>query len=294
MNIRDKESPLKYYLYVILAGICWGLTGTLQRLSPEGASSLTIGSVRMVAAGIFLVAYTVVKDGFSMFRRRWDLGGLLIAATGQAMYQLSFFSAVRLTGVAMGTVIAVGASPAIAGLFGRFLFKEPLTKTWYISTAIAVIGCAMLVFGNSVGEITVNYLGCFLAFCAAFSYTFMGLGLRKLGNRGVIQVATMVFSLAGLFVLPLLVIGDISWMMSLHGMSVVLTLAVVATILPMVFFAAGVQNIPFGRAYTLSLTEPLTASLLAVFLLNERISFISAFGAFLLFVSILILARATK
>lgn len=284
----------KYYLYVIMAGICWGFTGTLQRLSPEGASSLTIGSIRMTAAGAMLLIYTIVKDGFSIFRQRWDLGGLLIAASGQVMYQLSFFSAVRLTGVALGTMIAVGMSPMIAGLFGRFLFKEPLTKTWSASTIIAVVGCAMLVFGNDTGEIRVNYPGCLLAFCAAFSYTFMGLGLRKMGRHGATEITTLVFSLAGLLVLPLLIIGDTSWMMSLRGMTIVLVLTVVATILPMTLFAIGVSRITFSRAYTLSLTEPLTASLLAVFLLNERITLISVLGAALLFISIFILARTPK
>lgn len=294
MENQRSNLQFKYYFYIILAGVCWGLTGTLQRLAPEGASSLTIGSVRMTGAGFLLLIYTLLRSGFTVFRRHWDWGGLLIAALAQVMYQLCFFSAVRLTGVALGTMIAVGTSPIIAGLLGRFLYREPLTGRWYFSTAVAVLGCSMLVLGNAAKDIRVDFLGCLLALGASVSYTFVGVGLRRIKGDDPLQAATLIFSLAGLAVLPLLVIDNTSWMASPHGISIVLVLSVVATILPMYFFAAGVQKIAFGRAYTLSLTEPLTASLLAVFLLGEKMSLISVLGAFLIFFSIYILSGLSK
>jgi len=57
------------------------------------------------------------------------------------------------------------------------------------------------------------------------------------------------------------------------------------------FFAAGVQKISLGRAYTLSLSEPLTASLLAVFILREKMAPVSVAGAALIFFSIYILSK---
>lgn len=286
----DKKKPLlKYYLCVIAAGMCWGLTGTLQGLAPQGASSLTIGSARMASSGFFLLLFMLAKRDFSIFRQRWDVPGLFIAALAQAAYQLFFFSAVRLTGVALGTMIAIGASPAIAGLLGRFFFKERLPMTWYISTVLAVAGCAMLIFGG--GGLRVDFPGCILALGAAVSYTFVGVGLRRVGNRDAVQTATFVFTIAGAAMLPLLALSDTSWIASLHGLSIVLVISIVASILPLMLFTAGVQKIPLGRAYTLSLTEPLTASLLAVIVLNEQMSALSAAGAALVFVSIYILSR---
>lgn len=291
---QNKQPLFKYYIYVVIAGVCWGLTGTLQRLAPETASSLTIGAIRVTGAGFFLLIYTVAREGFSMFRERWDLGGLLIAAFGQIMYQLTFFSAVRLTGVALGTMIAVGASPAMAGFLGRMLFKEPLTRSWYLSTGIAVAGCSLLILGGSAGELSADFLGCLLALAAAFSYTFMGLGLRKIGDHGAAQTITLVFSLSGLLGLPILALSDTSWMLSLRGIGVILALVIAATILPMALFSISVHKIPFSRAYTLSLTEPLTASLLAVCFLGEKVTLSWMLGAVLLFSSICLLTRSLR
>ena len=39
-----------------------------------------------------------------------------IGAAGMASFQLTFFAAVKLTGVAMGTVVAIGSAPIFAGL----------------------------------------------------------------------------------------------------------------------------------------------------------------------------------
>lgn len=294
MKRKNAQPLFKYYLYVIFAACCWGLTGTLQGLAPEGASSLAIGSMRLTASGFFLVLYSLARHGLSVFRRRWNRQGLLIAVAGQVMYQLTFFSAVRLTGVALGTMLTIGASPAIAGLFGRFVFKEPLTRIWYFSTGLAVAGCGLLVLSSAADEISINIPGCLLALLAAFSYTYMGVGLRKIGRHDPLQVATMVFSLAGLAVLPVLVSEGVSWVMSAHGVGIVLVLALAATILPMTLFAAGVQKVPFGRAYTLSMAEPLTASLLAVLVLHERISLFFIAGAVMVFCSIYLLSRGSE
>lgn len=293
--ILEKKDPLfKYYILVILAGMCWGLTGTLQALAPAGVSPATVGAVRMAGAGFFLLAYSLVVKGFSFFRGNLNWKGILLTAVAQVMYQQTFFAAVRMTGVALGTMIAVGLSPTMAGLLGRLFYGERLARRWYFSTAAALIGCAMLIFGGAREGVRADLLGCLMAAGAALSYTFFGVGLRETGKAEVLQVTTLVFAVAGLLSLPVLAAGDTSWMISLRGMSVVLVLCIVATILPLILFARGVRRVPLGSAYTLSMTEPLTASLLAVFLLGERMPPVSILGAALVMFSIYALASAKK
>lgn len=289
---EKRESLFKYYLFVILAGTCWGMTGTLQALAPEGANSATIGAVRLFVAGVLLLAYALFSGGLAIFQLKISRWALFIIAAAQLAYQMSFFTAVRMTGVALGTMIAIGLSPAVAGLMGRLFYGESLTRRWYFATAAALFGCTMLILGRSQANMEVNLLGCLLAAVAALSYSFIGVGLRVAGKADAVQVTSLSIALAGLFALPVLVVGDSSWMASLHGVSVVLVLSTIATIAPMVLFARGVQKIQLGSAYTLSMAEPLTASLLAVFLLRERLPLISLLGAALMLCSLYILAKA--
>jgi DME family drug/metabolite transporter len=285
---------LKYSIFVILAGMCWGTTGTLQALAPAGASALTVGSIRVAGAGLILFVYSMLTKGADLFRRGWSFKGFLLAVIGQVGYQLSFFSAVKLTGVTLGTMITIGSSPAIAGMLGLFFFKERLSMMWLASTSIAVVGCCMLAFGNSGGPLRIDFWGCALALFAAFAYALLGVGIRVIGKHDPIEVISILTATSGLAVLPLLVGGDMEWMFSVHGLGIVLALCVVSTILPYALFIRAVQFVPLGMAYTLSLTEPLTASTLAVFVLGEKISITSAIGIALILFSVCVLTSGSS
>src|SRR4051794_41739342 len=74
--------------------------------------------------------------------------GLVGMACAVALYQLSFFAAVRLTGVAVGTVVAIGTGPAAAGLLGRLVNGERLGARWAAATAAAAARVLLLARGG--------------------------------------------------------------------------------------------------------------------------------------------------
>src|SRR3954466_16327761 len=101
-------------LQVLLAATCFGTTGTAQAIGP-GGSPVAVGAARIVFGGLLLVL--VARGlGVRMPHVSRCAGGMACAV---ALYQLSFFAAVRLTGVAVGTVVAIGTGPAAAGALGR-------------------------------------------------------------------------------------------------------------------------------------------------------------------------------
>ena len=128
--------------------MCWGTTGTLQALAPEGAPPLTVGSIRITLSALILLPWCVWRDGGIGFLRRTSLPALLVGVAGLVGFQFSFFTALKLTGVSIGTMIAIGASPMFAGALGSLVQREPLSVRWFISTAVAVFGCALLVLGG--------------------------------------------------------------------------------------------------------------------------------------------------
>ena len=98
------KNSLKGTLCVLAAGMCWGTTGTIQAFAPEGASSLTVGSARVVFSGIVLMLFMLAKRGRGLFAGGWSVRGVLLAAAGLAAYQLTFFTAVRMTGALYGAL----------------------------------------------------------------------------------------------------------------------------------------------------------------------------------------------
>src|SRR3954451_15016218 len=121
-------------LYVLLAALCFGTTGTAQALGPDGASAVTVGAVR-IAVGATLqlgVQHLVARRaaGAAAPRRAWPRGAQLAGALGVAAYQLCFFAAVKDTGVAVGTVVALGSAPALVGVGGWLLDRRAPGRAW--------------------------------------------------------------------------------------------------------------------------------------------------------------------
>lgn len=293
--VKFNKDELLGALMVVGAGMCWGTTGTTQALTPPGASSLTIGAARLVAAGILLALINLIRCRGAAFSRKGLNRGVFIAAAAIVLYQFSFFSGVRLTGVAIGTMIAIGSSPAMAGIMGALVFGERLSKRWFCATFLAVAGCSLLVLtGNADASVKVSVLGVFLSLGAGLAYALEGLGLRLAGSGGQSDTITLVSVIGALLALPVLIFGDCSWIAVPRGALAVLTLAVISTIVPFFLFTAGLHRVTMGKAYTLSLSEPMTAWLLSTVILGERISFTGMVGITVLFAGIVLLACESK
>ena len=88
----EKSHHLKRnYALVIAAGICFGTTGTTQALGPDGISSLSIGSARLMLGAIFLYLYVKVTNIQSAPVPKISLW---LSAIGILTYQLTFLSAI--------------------------------------------------------------------------------------------------------------------------------------------------------------------------------------------------------
>ena len=287
-----KNKALMGSLCVVLASVCWGTTGTLQALAPAGVHPLALGGTRLLVASIFLFPAALYRKGSAFMKERWSWTGLLTAGGGMALYQLCFFAAVRLTGVGVGTMIAIGTAPIIAGLMARFFFGERLFLSWWMATFLAIAGCYLLVFGwGDVGE-ELNLLGAVLALSAAFGYSLQGIGLRVLcKDRDSFDAAVGMTMTGALFCLPVVLYIGVPWLFTMHGALIIMILVLFSTITPYILFSKGLEHISIGKAYTLTLTEPLTACLLAVFLLGETLSFVSITGVCLVFCAVFLLAR---
>lgn len=262
-------------LQVICAALLFGTTGTAQVLGPS-APSVVVGASRVVLGGALLLA-------FATLARRLRVGGppalVLLAGVCVAVYQVSFFAAIADTGVAVGTVAALGSAPVWAGLLARRFAGERLDRRWAAATALAAVGVGVLILGGSSGG-DVSAPGVGLALVAGAGYAgYAVAGKRMLDAGGTPEgVMAAVFAAGGLLLLPVLILGPTSELAGPGGLAMVLYIAAVPTALAYVLFARGLERIGAGETATLTLAEPLTATLLGVLVLGERPGAAAVFG----------------
>ncbi|WP_273127258.1 EamA family transporter [Metabacillus sp. HB246100] len=284
---KEKRTPI----FVLVAAILWGTTGTAQSFAPELAHPIAIGAARLAIGGFSLMAVVLLTKRMTF--KNWPVKQTILAAVCMACYQPLFFSSVKVTGVAIGTVIAIGSAPILSGAIEWAFAKRMPSKKWWGATLLSIAGCILLFLND--GSIQVDPLGVLLALGAGLSfasYTFVSAELGK--KQSSLVVVAVVFSLSAIILSPFLVIYDMSWMIKQDGVLVSLHLGLITTSLAYYLFAKGLLRVPSSTAVTISLAEPLTAAMLGIFLLNESMNIVSWVGLFLLISGIVFLILPTK
>ncbi|GAA2212687.1 DMT family transporter [Nonomuraea monospora] len=286
------------------ASVLWGTAGTAGLL--VSADSVALAAARLVVGGAALAL--VAGAGL----KRAVKPGLLLGAVAVAAYQLCFFAAVSRTGVAIGTVVAIGSGPVFTGLLSWVLHGRRPTRRWSAATAAAVLGCAALIVGGGaevgaeagtqagaevgaqagaeVGAQMVAGVG--LALLGGLLYAFYAvMAARAIGQGGQSNaVMGVMFGGAALIMVPVLAVSGVGWIGEPRALLAVLYLGLGTTALSYFLYGRGLRTTPVATAATLSLAEPAVAALLGLVVLGERLAPVSIAGLVLLGLSLVAVA----
>ncbi|MFB2581688.1 DMT family transporter [Herbiconiux sp. P15] len=308
-------------LAVLLAAVCFGTTGTARAFGPADASAGSIGAARILIGGGLLAAIALVgvlrarRSGRSHpalanaaeARRRGPLGRLpspvlvLIGGLGVLAYQPAFFLGTAQNGVAVGTVVALGSAPVITGLLDGILHRRFPGRRWLLATAIATVGVVLMsgLPAEWLGDgapVAVSLPGLLASVGAGASYAVYTIAAKGLLERGWAPTASMgaVFGTAALFSIPVLLTTDTAWLATADGLALALWLGVVTTAVAYVLFGWGLARLPASTVSTLTLAEPLTATLLGTLVLGETLGALSAAGLVVLAIGLVVLAARRR
>ncbi len=279
------------YLVVLFGAILWGTTGTAQTFMPQSIHPLVVGASRLAIGGFSLLIILLILRKIDF--RNWPWGSTLYAAISMAVFQYLFFSSVRVTGVAIGTVVTIGSAPVFSGIIEWLLVKRRPTRVWLIATLLAIIGCALL-FLHKDG-IVVNPIGVAMSLGAGLLFAFYTLVNKDvLAKVDAVPAVAVIFSLSAMMLLPFMFLFETEGLLTGKGISVVLYLGIATTSIAYILFSAGLKRIPSSSAVTLSLAEPLTAAVLSVIVVGERLNVTSWVGVALLLGGILVLTLSGR
>ena len=274
---------------VLMAAVMWGTTGTARALAPADAAPLAVGAVRIAIGGAVLVLIALARG--TLFSRRWPIFPATVTAVAVAIYQLAFFEGVARAGVAVGTILAIGSSPAFAGVLAWALLRERPTGRWLVATSVAVLGLVLLVLPN--GAAPVSPLAIVLPLIAGCGYAIYATATKRLLSLGDnVAVAAIAFGGGAVLLVPVLFLSDLRWLAEPRGVAVSLELGLVATALAYILFTRALTRLPVSWGATLSLAEPLTASLLGMLVLGESLEPVQLAGALLVAAGLVVLATA--
>lgn len=271
-------------LAILVAATIWGTNGLAQTLAPSGTSSFSLGFIRLSLMGVFLCLACARERPLPRLRHLLS-PPVLIGALGIGLFHICFFAAVARIGVALGTVITIGAAPFFTGVFARAMLDEPFTKKWLQSAFVGLVGLSLICGSSGFGILDMG--GIFHAIIASISYSAFcvtsQMARKDLSAR--MTPAAMVF-LATLLLAPMALKLDYSWLLSPVGAGVGLYLGGISGALGYFLFFVGLSKTPTNQVPILGLAEPLTACILGCLVLGEHLALPETTGCGLILFSL--------
>lgn len=288
-------------LYLVVAGIAWGTAGAaaslVYRSSDMGPVALSfwrcaVGLVLLLAARPLRPRRRRVapSEPFARKARR-----ALVTGFGLAVFQTAYFAAVQSTGLAVATVVTLGAGPVLIALGARLALGEHLGLGGAAAVAGALAGLAVLVLGG--GSATVRLSGVLLALLSAAGYSVMTLLTRWWGRDGGTDAGSTsvgAFAVTSAVLLPFaLAEGLVPHTADPVGLGLLLGyVAAVPTALAYGLYFAGAAVVRSATVSVIMLLEPVSAAALAVLLLGEHLTAATLAGTLLMLGSVAGLAVA--
>jgi drug/metabolite transporter, DME family len=283
-------------LLVVAAAVLWGTSGAAQELGPEGITPVAAAAFRVLLGGLLLVVVVAALLGVDRLLDvvRRGRGAALLASVAMAGFQLGYFGGIRLTGVAVGTLVAIGSAPVAAGLLDLARGRAPGLR-WALATTVTLFGAGLLLAPDDGGA-TVRPAGIGLALLAGASYATYAVASKQVIEHGVDSTAAMAvpFLGASVVLVPGLAFVDVAWAATGRGIAVIAWLSIATIATGYTLFALGLRRLEASRATTLTLAEPLTAALVAVVVLHERLSGLALVGTVLMGLGLLLSGQGRR
>ena len=279
---------------VLTSAILFGTVGTAIAYAPENAGGSALGIGRLAIGAVLLLIFMPVFGGKrANFFVHAKKKSVFFMAVGAAAFQPFFFSATTSNGVALSTLLAVGCIPIFTGILSAIIFHERFSALWFGATSLAIFGLALRFSGEIKVEST---LGVFMAFGAGLSVAIYvnATKVAMRNNANPTELAATAYLIGSLFLTPLLISEDLSWLGSIRGVLVVLYLGSIGMAVANIFQLYGLRKMSPSSAGTLALAEPLTATILGITLLNESLTTVSFIGLAIVSVALIWLSIGTK
>ena len=282
-------------MLIALAAASWGTTGTATTflVRDTAMSPLVIGVARLALGALVLAVLARLRG--SLVIARADILPCIAMGACMAAFQASYFSAVVLVGVALTALIAICSAPLMIAVLARAALGERLSATVAVALAVGITGTALLIAGpHGIGDpANGSTAGIGLALAAGAAYAaYVVFARRSVSRTPALPLAAATFVAGTLWLSPVLLWAEVTGLQLAAGWPLLLYLGVVTTGLAYAAYTTGLVSVSAAVAGTISLVEPLTATILGVVLLGERLGGLGTLGALTILAALVLLVRA--
>ena len=275
----NKGSLLPVYIKLLLTATFWGGTFIAGRIIAQHVSTFSAAFLRFIIASVFLVFVTWKNEGkFPLPKKRQILPILLLGMSGIFSYNFFFFKGLKIIEAGRASVI-IAINPIFIALFSACFFKEKLTPLKCIGILISVSGALIVITRGHILHILQGGIGTgelYIFGCVASWVTYSLIGkvvMKALSPLLAVTYSVLVGTIA-LFV-PATFEGlfeNISHC-PIQAWIGLIYFGFFGTVLGFIWYYQGIKRIGPMKAGLFINFVPISAIILAFFILSEPITF---------------------
>lgn len=277
-------------VYVSVAATAWGTGGAAGSLLFEtgGLGPVGVSLWRYLIGAAFLLV--LAPRPADLTRLSWRV---LPVGAGMAVYQTAYFAAIAHSGVAVATVVTMGATPVFTALGGRFLLRERLGGVALGSLATALAGLALLTAESVLQAGASSIAGIGFALVSAAGYAGVTLFSRRhRDDPGGMSIGG--FVVGAVCLAPFALAEGVVPEAGVASVALLLYLGAVPTALAYGLFFRALTALRATTVSIISLGEAVGAALLGVAIFGERLTPLAWCGCVLLLVAVAVLAARAE
>ncbi len=274
------------YLKLLLTAVFWGGTFVAGRSLAQNVGPFSAAFFRFAIASVFLVLLAWKVEGkITLIKKRQILPVFLLGLTGVFCYNLFFFKGLKLIEASRAAII-IANNPIFITLFSAIYFKEKLNTLKITGILISVSGAIIAISRGDVLEILQGNLGLgeFYIFLCVVSWVIFSL-LGKVVMTDLSPLSSVTYSsITGTILLfpPALREGLADCIYySISDWWNIFYLGFFGTVLGIVWFYEGINQIGPTKAGLFINFVPISAILLAFFILGEPLTLSLLIGTIL-------------
>ncbi|MBQ2614875.1 MAG: DMT family transporter [Clostridia bacterium] len=285
------------WIFILLAGILWGTSGLFVHwLTPFGFSALQMAAMRGSVAALTMSGYVCYQNR-SLFRlgkgEFW-----LFLGSGAAMFLTGscYYASMQMTSVSTAVVLMYTA-PIFVMAFSVAYLGESLTSLKGMAVGMMLIGCGLV--SGIVGGLRFHMLGIGVGLLSGIAYSAYNILTKIQMRRKSNPISATLYCFIFMAIFALSVANPMEMVqLTMQKPAVILPLmvgvGVCTSVLPYFLYTLALKEIPVGTASTLSIVEPMAATLMSVWFLGEKIGIFSLCGIVLILGAVFLLGKSEK
>lgn len=273
-------------LLIAISAAAFGTLAIFGRLIyADGVDTFTMLFLRFGFAAILMAVILLAR------REKLPHGKVLLAligmgAIGYVGQSFTYLSAIKYASAGL-VALLLYLYPMFVFILSAVFLHEKITWMKVMAILLALMGTALIVDPEGGQP-----LGIIFSLAAALIYSvYIIIGTNVMKHVSAVQSSAVIFASAGLVYGILTSINGAHLPSTGQGWIHIAGIVLVATIIPVVTFLAGLERIGPTNSAMLSTLEPVVTVLLAAWLFGERLAWIVLLGGGLILTAVILLTR---